>query len=134
MLPPGLLVVHDASGGGQYDEPELSTREKVVGPLLYFGDGHIKPGRDDPALVESSRQIDHNLASSVVVHHLELPDVSVFHHDGEEPHDDLTLSKVSSVFKQQLRGRAGHLGAGSDENLSLASFLSIVDAFKSVSQ
>ena len=99
MFSPGLLVVHDAPGGGQDDEPELSAGEKVVGPLLYVVDGHIEPGRDDPALVESSGQIDHDLASSVIIHHLELPDVSVFHHDGEEPHDNLTLDKVSSTFK-----------------------------------
>ena len=113
MLPPGLLVVHDAPGGGEDDEPELSAREKVVGPLLDVVDRHIKPGRDDPALIESSRKIDHNLAGSVIINHLELPDVSVFHHDGEKPDDDL--------------------GAGSEQDLSLASLLSVVHAFKSIS-
>ena len=133
MLPPRLLMVHDAPGGGEDHEPELSAREQVVGPLLDLGDGHIKPRRDDPTLVESSRQIDHNLAGSVVINHLELPDVSVLHHNGEEPDDHLILDRVSSAFTPGA-GWVGHLGAGSDENLSLASFLSIVDAFKSVSQ
>ena len=105
MLPPGLLVVHDAPGGGENDEPELSAREKVVGPLLDVVDRHIKPGRDDSALIESSRQIDHNLAGSVIIHHLELPDVSVLHHDGEEPDDDLRTDKVISTFIQRVRGR-----------------------------
>ena len=46
--------------------------------------------------------------------HLELPDVSVLHHDGEEPDD--------------------HLGAGADHNLPLAPLLSIIDALEAISQ
>ena len=46
--------------------------------------------------------------------HLKLSNVAMLHHDREEAHDDL--------------------GAGSEKDLSLASFLSIVHAFESVSQ
>ena len=46
--------------------------------------------------------------------HLKLSNVAMFHHDCEEAHDDL--------------------GAGSEKDLSLASFLSIVHALESVSQ
>ena len=89
MLPPGLLVVHDTPGGCQDDEPELSAGEQVVGPLLYLVDGHIEPGGDHSALVESPGQVDNNLPSSVVINNFELPDVAVLHHDGQEPDDHL---------------------------------------------
>ena len=114
MLPPGLLVVHDPAGGCQDDESELSAGQQVVGPLLDLIDGHIEPGRDNSALVESSSEIDDDLAGSVVIDNLKLPDVSVLHHDGQEPDDDL--------------------GAGSDEDLPLASLLCIVYTLQAVSQ
>jgi hypothetical protein len=47
------------------------------------------PWGDDAALVEPAGEIDDNLASPVVVHHLELPDVSVLHHHGQESHHNL---------------------------------------------
>merc|ERR1719270_827439 len=82
--------------------------------LLDFVDGDIEPGGDDTALVQSSSQIDDDLAGSVIVYDLKLPDVSVLHHDGEKPDDDL--------------------GAGSDEDLSLASLLRIVYTLQAISQ
>ena len=72
MLPPGLLVVHDAPGGGHYHVPELSGGKEVVGPLLNISDGHIEPGGDDAALVEAAGKVDNNLASSMVVNDLKL--------------------------------------------------------------
>ena len=131
MLPPGLLVVHDTSGRGQDDKPELSAGQQVVGPLFNLVDGHIKPRGDDPTLVESSCQIDDNLAGSVIVNNFKLPDVTVLHHDGQEPHDDLNeLGGVDSVVPNVITQT--DLGAGPDEDLPLASLLSIVNAPKCV--
>ena len=135
VFPPGLLVVHDAPGGGQHHKAKLSGRQQVVGPLLDVSNGHIEPGRDHTTLVQTTSQVHNYLPGSVVINnltickirkkyfilrggrgrginHLELSDVAVFHHDGEKPHDDL--------------------GAGSEQDLSLASLLSIVHAFKSI--
>ena len=133
MFPPGFLVVHDAPGGGENHEAKVSGGQEVVGPLLDVADGHIEPGRDHPALVQTTSQVHNDLPGSVIVNnltisnilkyersdqknrtHLELPDVSVFHHDGEKPEDNL--------------------GAGSEQDLPLASLLSVVHTFKSVSQ
>ena len=71
MLPPGLLVVHDAPGGGQHHIAELSGGQEVVGPLLDVSDGDIEPGGDHSALVEAPSQIYNNFASSVVINDLE---------------------------------------------------------------
>ena len=70
MLPSGLLVVHDASGGGQHHIAKLSGGQEVVGPLLDVSDGNIEPGRDHPALVEAPSQVDNNFAGSVVINDL----------------------------------------------------------------
>ena len=43
MLPPGLLVVHDASRGGQHHLAKLSGGQKVVCPLLNVVQGNVKP-------------------------------------------------------------------------------------------
>ena len=43
MLPPGLLVVHDASRGGQHHLAKLSGGQKVVRPLLNVVQGNVKP-------------------------------------------------------------------------------------------
>ena len=70
MLPPGLLVVHDAPGGGQHHVSKLSGGKEVVGPLLNISDGDIEPGGDYTALVEAAGKVDNNLASSVVINDL----------------------------------------------------------------
>ena len=67
MLPPGLLVVHDATGGGQHHVPELSGWQEVVGPLFDVPDGDVEPGGDNAALVQAPRQVDNNLTRSVVI-------------------------------------------------------------------
>ena len=103
MLPPGLLVVHDAVGRREDDVAEGTSGQQVHDPLLNLIVAHIKAGADHAALVDAANQIYDNFAGPVVVHHLELPDVSVLHHDSEEPDD--------------------HLGAGTDHDLPLASLL-----------
>ena len=70
MLPPGLLMIHDTPGGGEDHVAELSGGQKVVGPLLYLSDGHVKSGGDHSALVQTTSQIDNDLSGSVVIHNL----------------------------------------------------------------
>ena len=71
MLPPGLLVVHDAPGSGQHDISKLSRGEEIVGPLLNISNGNIKPGGDYTTFVEAPSQVDNNLASTVVINNLQ---------------------------------------------------------------
>lgn len=53
MLSPGLLVVHDAGGGGQDDETELTRRKELDDPLLHVAELDVVAGRDDTSLVEA---------------------------------------------------------------------------------
>ena len=43
MFSPGLLMVHDAAGGGHHNVAKLSGRQQVSGPLLDIGDTNVKP-------------------------------------------------------------------------------------------
>ena len=96
MLPPGLLVVHDTSGGGQHHLSKLPGGQQVVCPLLNVVDGNVEPafqmieeknypkkflsrhipGRDDATLVKPASEVDHNLASTMVINHLIIANVT----------------------------------------------------------
>ena len=53
MLTTGLLLVHDASRGGENDVAELTGREQLDNPLLELGEANVVAGGDDTALVEA---------------------------------------------------------------------------------
>lgn len=76
VLPPRLLVVHDAVGRREDDVAEGTSGQQVHDPLLNLIVAHIKAGADHAALVDAANQIYDNFAGAVVVHHLELPDVA----------------------------------------------------------
>merc|ERR1719334_2112310 len=114
VLPTSLFVVHDARRCGHYDVAELSGGKEIRRPLFDLIDGDVESRRDHAAFVQSARQIHHDLACSMVVDALELSNVAVLHHHRQELDDDFRV--------------------GSDENLSLAALLSIVDRLQGVSQ
>lgn len=107
-------MVHDTSRGGEDDETKLSRGEQVLDPLLNVVDLDVESGRDDTTLVESAVELNHNLSGSVVVNVLELANVAVLLHDGEELDDDL--------------------GRRSDHDLSLTGLLGVGDGLESVSE
>merc|ERR1719300_2296599 len=102
-------MIHNASGSGQDDITELSTWQRVCGPLLDISNSDIESRGDDSAFVESSGQIDDNFPGSVVINDLKFSDVTMLHHHSQESDDNF--------------------GARPDEHLPLASLLSVVDAF-----
>ena len=52
MLPPGLLVVHNSSGGGEDDVAELTRWQQLDDPLLEVTELDVVAGRDDTGLVD----------------------------------------------------------------------------------
>jgi len=107
-----LVVVHDAQLGGQDDVTELTSREKVLSPLVNRGERNIEAGGDDTALVDTAKEVDNDLAAAQVINDLELTDVTVLLHDLEELDND-------------LRG-------GADKHLTLASALGVRDVHQGV--
>ncbi len=85
----GLIVVEDSLGGGQHEVAELSGRQNVGGPTLEVVEGDVEAGRDDAALVDSSEELDDDLAGSMVVDYFELADVAALLHQLEELYQDL---------------------------------------------
>lgn len=76
MLPPGLLVVHDSTRGGEDNVTELTGRKELDDPLLKVGELDVVAGRDDTGLVEAAVELDDDLAVAVVVYFLELANVA----------------------------------------------------------
>jgi len=76
VLAAGLLVVHDASRGGQDDVAELTGWEELDNPLLEVGELDVVAWGDDAGLVEAAVQLDDDLAGAVVIDLLELADVA----------------------------------------------------------
>lgn len=112
MLSTGLLVVHDTGRGGEDDVAELTGRQQLDNPLLELGETDVVAGRDDTSLVETAVELDDDLAGAVVIDLLELANVAVTLHDLEELDNDL--------------------GAGADQNLTLASLLGVVDGVERI--
>ncbi len=54
LLPPRLLMSHDAVGGRQDDVTKLMRGEQGNDPLLDLVNLDVEPGGDDAALVEAS--------------------------------------------------------------------------------
>jgi hypothetical protein len=52
VLPPGLLVVHDSSRGGEDDVAELTRWEQLDDPLLEVTELDVVAGGDDTGLVD----------------------------------------------------------------------------------
>jgi hypothetical protein len=82
-------VVHDTVWGGQDEMAELTRWEQIGGELLNLVQSDVKSWRNDTALVQSTKKIDDNLTTSVIVDDLELSNVSVLLHDLEELDNDL---------------------------------------------
>ena len=76
VLAAGLLVVHDASRGGQDNVTELTRGKELDNPLLHVAELDVVAGRDDTGLVEAAVKLDNNLAVAVVVDLLELANVA----------------------------------------------------------
>jgi hypothetical protein len=76
VLPAGLLVVHDTSGGGEDDEAELTRGQELDDPLLHVAELDVVAGGDDTGLVDAAVELDDDLAVAVVVDLLELANVA----------------------------------------------------------
>jgi len=105
VLPPGLLVIHDASRGGQNDVTKLTRRQEPNHPFLKVGDLDRVTRRDTSGFVDTTVKLDDDLARTVVVNLLELADVAVLLHDAQEldndlrrrPNQDLPLSSLLGI-------------------------------------
>ena len=100
-----LIVVQDTVRCGKDDLSEKTGRQQIHNPLLNAFDGDIVTRGDASALVDTADELDDNFSRSVIVHDFKLAQVSVLLHELQELDHDL--------------------GGWTDQNLALASLLSI---------
>ena len=124
MLALGLLVVHDSHRGGQDDVSELTTGEQVARPHLNLVDLHIEAGRDAPALVQTTVQIHDDLSRAVVIDHSNLTNVTC----------TLYVENNPTLLLHALKELQEHLGARTDQDLTLTALLSVGNGLKSVGE
>lgn len=67
---------HDSTRRGQDHESDLSRRQQLSDPLLDFSELDVESGRDDTTFVQTSVELDDDLARAVVVNLLKLSNVS----------------------------------------------------------
>ncbi len=89
MLGTSLVVIHDALVSGEDNNAELTGGKDSGGELLEILEGEIETGGDNTALVQTTVQVDDDLASASVIDDLELVDVAVSLHDLKELDEDL---------------------------------------------
>ena len=139
VLATSLLVVHDTSRGGQNDVTERTSGEEQVDPVFDLGQLDVESGRDDSGLVDTTVELNDDLARSVVVNLLELLDVAyrrlfsgsvfIFH--------QIISVEISSVYKLTVllhdsQESDNDLGGRTDENLTLSTLLSVVDVVEAI--
>lgn len=69
-------MVHDTARSGEDEVAELTRGQEIGDPLLDMLDLDVKARADDTALVDATNQLDHDLATTVVVNNLEFADVA----------------------------------------------------------
>lgn len=105
---------HDSRRSGKDNMPELTSRQESNHPLLELAEADVETGADDAALVQTAIELNDDLAGAVVGQFFELADVSLRLHELKELDDDL--------------------GGRTEEDLTLASLLRVVDVLQSIAQ
>ena len=76
MLPPCLFVIHDSSRCGENDVAELTRRKELHDPLLQVSELNVVSGGDDTGLVETSVELDDDLAVAMIIDFLKFANVA----------------------------------------------------------
>ncbi len=71
-----LFVIHDSKRSRHHNVSELTRRQKIVGPLLNGSQLQVEAGRNNTALVQTTNELNNNLAAAMVVNDFELTDVT----------------------------------------------------------
>lgn len=105
---------HDSRRSGKDNVPELAGRQESNHPLLELAEADVKTRADDATLVQTAIELNDDLAGAVVRKFFELANVSLGLHELKELDDDL--------------------GGRTEEDLTLASLLRVVDVLQSIAQ
>lgn len=98
-------MVHDTGGGGKDDVTKLTSWEKLDNPLLEIGETDVVSWGDDTGLVETTVELDNDLAGTVVIDLLELSDVAW---EKLVCCDNINSKHHDTRFRGCVRSSAGH--------------------------
>ena len=76
MLASGLLVVHDTGRGGKDNLAESTRWQNLRNETLNLAERDRVTWADDTSLVDTSVELNDNLAAAVVINNLELANVT----------------------------------------------------------
>lgn len=76
LLSSRLVLVHYTEGGGEHYVSESTCGKNVLYPLLEVLCAGVKARRDNSTFINSSDQLDDDLARPVIIDDLELSDVA----------------------------------------------------------
>ena len=76
VLASRFFVIHNALRGGQHDVTELTAGKQVASPHLDLVHLDIEARRDATALVQTTNEINHDLAGTVIVDHGDITNVT----------------------------------------------------------
>ena len=99
VLSTSLFVVHDSLVGSEDKFTILTGWENSVAEVLEILELKVEVWRDNTALVESSVQVDDDLASTGIIDNLKLVDVLVLLHDLEELDEDLGDGSQDNLYQ-----------------------------------
>jgi hypothetical protein len=136
VLAASFLMVHDTSRGGQDNITELTGRKQVGGPLLKIGKLDVETGGDDTALVDTTNELNNNLAGTVIVNLLELANVAYYWYSQlpASPQNFLAMRKknLHTMLLHDRKELDNDLGGRTDKNLTLSTLLSVVDVVQGI--
>ena len=92
-------MVHNALVGGQDDETELTGGEDAVGEVFEVLELEVETGWDDTALVQTTVQVNNNLAGASIIDDGELVDVALLLHDTENLDEHLRDGVKDNLIK-----------------------------------
>lgn len=70
-------MVHDTGRGGQDNETELTRGQQVVDPVFNRAELDVEAGGNDTALVQTTNELNNNLARSMVINDFEFTNVTL---------------------------------------------------------
>jgi len=125
VLATSLHVVHDSIRSGQNQVSKLTRGQQVVDPLFDIVGLNVESRRNDSTLVETAIELNHNLASAVVVNHFEFSNVSMLW-------KMVSCSWDAKRTLHDLQKLDDNLAGGTNHDLSLSASFSVADAVQTV--
>jgi len=97
MLSSRFLMIHDPSAGSQHNVSDTSSRQELIDPVLHIPKTNVEPRRNDPTFIQTSIELNHNFARTMIVNFLKLSDIAYY------PSAFNPENKIKKMFRKRKR-------------------------------